>query len=195
MRILGIESSCDESAAAVVAADGTVLSDVVRSQVEAHAPYGGVVPEIAARDHLRALVPVVKTALANAGLGAVHGFAGPLGGMFRAPHGAICACLLPHVMAANLAALQQRAPESPTIERYVEVARLLTGKPTAAGAEGIAWVADLCAELKTPSLRDMGLAQDDLAEVVRKSKRASSMKPNPIELTEDELLGILVRAW
>lgn len=68
MQVLGIESSCDESAAAVVTVDGAVLSDVVRSQVEAHAPYGGVVPEIAARDHLRALVPVVHRALEEAQL-------------------------------------------------------------------------------------------------------------------------------
>jgi N6-L-threonylcarbamoyladenine synthase len=68
IRVLGIESSCDETAAAVVQADGMVLSDVVRSQVEAHAPYGGVVPEIAARDHLRAIAPVVESALADAGL-------------------------------------------------------------------------------------------------------------------------------
>lgn len=66
LRVLGIESSCDETAAAVVCGDGRVLSDVVRSQVAAHAPYGGVVPEIAARDHLRAGVPVVAQALERA---------------------------------------------------------------------------------------------------------------------------------
>jgi alcohol dehydrogenase class IV len=54
-------------------------------------------------------------ALANAGLGAVHGFAGPIGGSFAAPHGAICAALLPHVMAANIRALRQRAPDSAAI--------------------------------------------------------------------------------
>ncbi|MEJ7728508.1 MAG: tRNA (adenosine(37)-N6)-threonylcarbamoyltransferase complex transferase subunit TsaD [Polyangiaceae bacterium] len=77
MRVLGIESSCDETAAAVVTEAGLVLSDVVRSQVEAHAPYGGVVPEIAARDHARAVVPVIREALARAGveLAAVDGIA------------------------------------------------------------------------------------------------------------------------
>ncbi|MBW2523426.1 MAG: tRNA (adenosine(37)-N6)-threonylcarbamoyltransferase complex transferase subunit TsaD [Deltaproteobacteria bacterium] len=69
MRVLGIESSCDETAAAVVSSDGTVCSDVVRSQVAAHAPYGGVVPEIAARDHLRAGSAVVRRALVDAALG------------------------------------------------------------------------------------------------------------------------------
>ncbi len=68
MRVLGIETSCDETAAAVVDDRGRVLSDVIRSQVEVHARYGGVVPEIAARDHARAIVPVVREALARAGV-------------------------------------------------------------------------------------------------------------------------------
>jgi len=63
MRVLGIETSCDETAAAVVTERGEVLSDVVQSQVGVHAPYGGVVPELASRDHLRNLMPVVRTAL------------------------------------------------------------------------------------------------------------------------------------
>ncbi|EYF00164.1 tRNA (adenosine(37)-N6)-threonylcarbamoyltransferase complex transferase subunit TsaD [Chondromyces apiculatus] len=68
MRVLGIETSCDETAAAVVTEAGDVLSDVVRSQVALHAPYGGVVPEVAARDHARAIVPVIEEALRKAGL-------------------------------------------------------------------------------------------------------------------------------
>ncbi|AKT42380.1 tRNA (adenosine(37)-N6)-threonylcarbamoyltransferase complex transferase subunit TsaD [Chondromyces crocatus] len=68
MRVLGIETSCDETAAAVVTEQGDVLSDVVRSQVELHAPYGGVVPEVAARDHARVIVPVVREALRKADL-------------------------------------------------------------------------------------------------------------------------------
>ena len=68
MRVLGIETSCDETAAAVVTSGGEVLSDVVRSQIAAHAPYGGVVPEIASRDHARAVAPVVGEALERAGV-------------------------------------------------------------------------------------------------------------------------------
>lgn len=66
MRVLGIESSCDETAAAVVTDDGDVLSDVIRSQIALHAPFGGVVPEVASRDHLRVIIPVVQEALAAA---------------------------------------------------------------------------------------------------------------------------------
>ena len=65
--ILGIESSCDETAAAVVRSGEEVISNVVFSQIATHQPYGGVVPELASREHLRAIVPVVRKALAEAG--------------------------------------------------------------------------------------------------------------------------------
>ena len=77
MLVLGIESSCDETAAAVVRDDGLVLSDVVASQIAVHAPYGGVVPELASRAHLVNVVPVVEQALApiEGGLDAIDGIA------------------------------------------------------------------------------------------------------------------------
>ena len=68
VRILGIESSCDETAAAVVEEGGQVLSSVVASQMSTHGKYGGVVPELASREHLRAIVPVVREALESAGV-------------------------------------------------------------------------------------------------------------------------------
>src|SRR5580698_8611503 len=67
--ILGIESSCDETAAAVVRAGGDVLANVVASQMKLHANYGGVVPELASREHLRNIVPVVRAAMVEAGVG------------------------------------------------------------------------------------------------------------------------------
>jgi N6-L-threonylcarbamoyladenine synthase len=66
-NILGIESSCDETGAAVVRSGEQILSNIVASQIATHQPYGGVVPELASREHLRAMVPVVRQALANAG--------------------------------------------------------------------------------------------------------------------------------
>src|SRR5947209_9939318 len=68
IRILGIESSCDETAAAVVADGHDILSNIVASQVDVHSKYGGVVPELASREHLRQIVPVVREALAQAGM-------------------------------------------------------------------------------------------------------------------------------
>ncbi len=133
-------------------------------------------------------------ALANAKLGAVHGFAAPIGGMFDAPHGAVCARLLPHVMAANIRALEQRAPESPALIRYAEVARILTADPSASIADGVAWVQRLADELAVPGFGAYGMKEKDLADVVPKAMRASSMKGNPIELTEAELAAILAQS-
>ncbi len=132
-------------------------------------------------------------ALANAGLGAVHGFAAPIGGMFPAPHGAVCAALLPHVMAANLRALRAR-PESPALERYAEIGRLLTGRPQAGAEDGVVWVEDLVAALDIPPLRTYGLTEADVPAVVEKAMQASSMKANPVPLSRDELAAVLRRA-
>ncbi len=133
-------------------------------------------------------------ALANSGLGAVHGFAGPLGGMFPAPHGGICAALLPFVMEANLQALRTRAPNSPAEDRYGEVAHLLTGNPDATPEDGVLWVHTLVRDLQVPPLQSYQVNKNDLDEVVAKALNASSMKGNPIELTADELHGILKKA-
>ena len=133
-------------------------------------------------------------ALANAKLGAVHGFAGPLGGMFKAAHGALCARLLPYVMEANIIALKSRAPESPALIRYADVARILTGKSTALAFDGMAWVQTLCSELNLPPLSAHGVKEADFPTAVAKAKNASSMKGNPVTLTDKELLDILHKA-
>jgi alcohol dehydrogenase class IV len=131
-------------------------------------------------------------ALANAGLGAVHGFAAPLGGMFPAPHGAVCAALLPHVMAVNIRALRARAPGQ--LQRYDEVARLISGRPQATAPDGVTWIANLCQKLEIPPLRTWGVAPGDLPVLVEKAAQASSMKANPIVLTGEELREIISRA-
>ncbi len=148
----------------------------------------------AAREDLALASLFGGLALANAGLGAVHGLAGPLGGWFPAPHGAVCAALLPHVMAANLRALAQRAPTSPTLMRYAEVARRLTGSPVAAAEDGVRWVGELVADLGVPRLGVYGLAAGDFAGVVAQARQASSMQANPVALTAEELADILAAA-
>jgi alcohol dehydrogenase class IV len=132
-------------------------------------------------------------ALANAKLGAVHGFAGPLGGMFPAPHGAVCASLLPHVMAVNVRALQERDPESVPLRRYDEIAHILTGSEKANAADGVVWVRELCQALSVPSLRAYGVTEGDFPLLIEKGSRSSSMKGNPIELTSGEMREILER--
>jgi alcohol dehydrogenase class IV len=129
--------------------------------------------------------------LANAGLGAVHGLAGVIGGSFAAPHGAVCAILLPDVMETNLRALAEREASSPALRRFEEVARLITSNGAATAADGIAWVRQLVRDLRIPGLADYGIGSQDVADIVDKSMRASSMKANPIALTAEELAGVL----
>lgn len=133
-------------------------------------------------------------ALANAGLGAVHGFAGPVGGMFDAPHGAVCAALLPPVMEVNIRALRDRAAESESLQRYAVVARILTGLPDAGPEDGVAWARGITRELGIPSLRTYGIAEEDVPALVENAQKASSMKGNPITLATSELRGILEAA-
>lgn len=133
-------------------------------------------------------------ALANAKLGAVHGFAAPLGGMFPIPHGTACARLLAPVVAINIRALRERAPASPALARYEEVARILTGRSDARADDAAAWLQALVDELHIPLLREYGVAGADIARVVEPARRASSMQGNPIVLTDTELAETLLRA-
>jgi alcohol dehydrogenase class IV len=133
-------------------------------------------------------------ALANAGLGAVHGFAGPLGGMFHAPHGAICGRLLPHVMAINVQALQDREKGSHALRRYDELAQYLIGSPRASARDGVSWVRALCERLAVPPLSAYGLTEDDFPVLIEKASQSSSMKGNPVQLTPDDMREILARA-
>jgi alcohol dehydrogenase class IV len=130
-------------------------------------------------------------ALTNAGLGVVHGFAAPLGGQWKAPHGALCAALLPDGMAANVAGLRARAPQHPALERYSAIARLLTGRSEASVEDGIDWVRALSAELNIPGLRTWGVTKADLPGVAEKAVKASSMQANPLPLTEEELIAVV----
>jgi alcohol dehydrogenase class IV len=147
--------------------------------------------DMAAREAMSLASLFGGLALANAGLGAVHGFAGPLGGMIHAPHGLICAALLPSVMTANIDALRARVPDSPALARYREVACRLTGRPDARAAEGVEAVGRLVDQMKLPGLAALGLKMDDFEEAVSKAGRASSMRGNPVALSPEELEGIL----
>ena len=133
-------------------------------------------------------------ALANAGLGAIHGLAAPLGGMFAVAHGMVCARLLPIVMDANLRALRARSKDSPALRRYEEIARLLTGNPWARAQDGIQWAHSLRSHLSVPPLSSFGLTEGDVPAVVERAQKSSSIKGNPIQLTPDELSGILKEA-
>jgi alcohol dehydrogenase class IV len=132
--------------------------------------------------------------LANSGLGAVHGFASAAGGAFEAPHGAVCAALLAATMDVNLRALAARSPDHPSAARAQEVAQLLTGRSTARAQDGIDWLSALCADLAVLGLGAYGITADDVPALVDAAKRASSMRANPITLTDDELTEIVLRS-
>jgi len=148
----------------------------------------------AAREDMALASLLGGLALANARLGAVHGCAAALGGRYPAPHGAVCARLLPVVMVANVAALHDRAPGGPALRRYEEVARILTGRSEATIADGIRWVHALCADLGIPSLSRHGMVADEIPAVVAEAQRASSTKGNPVALTDEELAEVLRQA-
>jgi alcohol dehydrogenase class IV len=133
-------------------------------------------------------------ALTNAQLGAVHGLASPIGGTIPAPHGAICAHLLPIVMDVNLKALHSRQPESPAIARFMKVACLLTGNRFASAEDGIVWVRNLCQDMDIRPLATYGLKVENFPMLISQARTASSMKGNPINLTDAELSEILERA-
>lgn len=134
-------------------------------------------------------------ALTNAGLGAVHGLASPIGGTFSsAPHGAVCGALLAPVMEANIKALSSRRPDSLARGRYTDVARWLTGSEEATAEDGVAWVRKLVSGLKIPGLASYGVGVGDLSELAEKACAASSMKANPIPLEKDELVSLLREA-
>jgi alcohol dehydrogenase class IV len=132
--------------------------------------------------------------LANAGLGVVHGFAAPLGGMLKAPHGGLCAAVLPHGIAVNIQALRERAAGGESLERYGEAARTLTANVNAEAEDCARYVAELCQQLSVPSLRAYGLKREQIPEIVEKVTKASSTKSNPIQLTAEELAEIAERA-
>ena len=150
--------------------------------------------DAAAREDMSVASLFSGLALANAGLGAVHGFAGPIGGIFPAPHGAICAALLPHVMAANLRALRRNSTATDSIRRYADVARWLTSNENATPDDGVRWVSELVNELHIPRLGTYGISKEHAADLTAAAARSSSMKANPIVLEPAELTDILLSA-
>jgi alcohol dehydrogenase class IV len=133
-------------------------------------------------------------ALANAKLGAVHGLAGVVGGAVAVPHGVACAALLAPVIDANVAALRAGPPGHPALARYAEAAALLTGEQGAAIEDGVAWVRQTLAALAIPGLGAFGLAADQAGDIAAQALRSSSMRGNPVALSQDDLRAILARA-
>lgn len=132
--------------------------------------------------------------LANSGLGAVHGIAAAAGARLAAPHGAVCAAVLAAAMEVNLRVLRERAPAHPALLRMAQVALLLTGQPDATPEDGIRWLQELTAALSIPGLASYRLSEDEIPAVVTAALKASSMRGNPIELTDAEVTEIATRS-
>lgn len=151
--------------------------------------------DLAARTDLALGALYSGMALANAGLGAVHGFAGAIGGAFPAPHGAICARLLPGVFAENFQRLENGSGgTSNDWKKFSEVARLITGDPQATVAEGVRWLEKLVDLLHIPRLGGYGVTPAHLPQLVQQAQQASSMKGNPVVLPPEVLTRILAES-
>ena len=133
--------------------------------------------------------------LANAGLGAVHGFAAPLGANFPIPHGAVCAALLPHVVRANVAALQRSSKDHPTLARYADIGRAAGAAPATGDADAIEFLIqflfDLSRDLHIQPLGAFGVEDKDVNRIVALARKASSMRFNPIILDDAVLASVL----
>jgi alcohol dehydrogenase class IV len=149
--------------------------------------------DLAARGDMLLAAHFSGIALANAKLGAAHGFAAPLGGMYDAPHGALCAALLPAVLAVNQKALGRAG--SSALQRYGVIAALLTGNPSAKPRELVEYCDVLRGELGIPRLADLGVEKKDFGALCEKAAKSSSMKGNPADLSGAELMEILDMAY
>lgn len=149
--------------------------------------------DLEARENMALAGMLGGMALANGKLGAVHGFAGPMGGMFPAPHGAVCAALLPAVMEVNIRIIREQEQFS-YLEKYGEVARMLTGNPGANAQDGVVWAKEMIEYLGIPKLSKFGVSPADFSTLAGKARKASSMKGNPVLLCEESLLEILEKS-
>lgn len=151
--------------------------------------------DITARENMSIVSLFGGIALANAKLGGVHGFAGVLGGMFPgSPHGSICAALLPHVIEINIKALQLRDPDGFFLKRFEEASQIVTNMINATPTDMVEWIKNLCKDMNIPTLRSYGVLQEHFSIIAEKSASSSSMLGNPIKLTEEELLEVLMKS-
>ncbi len=154
--------------------------------------------DIEAREDMALAALLSGITLGNAGLGAVHGFAAPLGAKFPVPHGTACAALLPHVIRANVKALREQSPDHPALARYATLGRVLAddnGLSAPAAIEVcVTFTSAMSRELNIPPLRNFGLSVSDVPEMVAMSRKSSSMRFNPVVLSDAALGEALAAA-
>jgi alcohol dehydrogenase class IV len=181
------------SSGATVMTDGLAMQGIGLAAWALRRAYrdGG---DVEAREGMAMAALLSGMTLTNAGLGAVHGFAAPIGANFSVPHGTVCAALLPHVIAANVAALRVGGVEA-GLARYAGVGRKLTGEERLNDAEAIEacvrFTAELARALRIPPLRRFGIGEKVIEEMVALARKASSMRFNPVVLSDEALAGVL----
>jgi alcohol dehydrogenase class IV len=183
----------------LVSRNATPITDALAAQGLRHAAAGlraayADGTDVAARTEMALCSLLGGLSLANAKLGAVHGFAGVIGGLVPVAHGAICAALLAPVTEANVRALRERAADHPALAAYRQAAELLTGRSDATVEDGVEWIAATVRQLGITGLAAGGLDPALVDEVVDKTGSSSSTKGNPIDLTPAELQQALVAA-
>jgi alcohol dehydrogenase class IV len=173
--------------------DGLCLEGIARAAWALRRTYHQP-DDAAAREAMATASLLSGLALANAGLGAIHGIAAPLGGAYPAPHGAACAALLPHVTVVNIRALRRRDPDGPALPRYARAAETLLGRAGATPDDLVAALRELVAELDIQPLKAYGLAELDVPELAAQAAQASSTRANPIDLEVEELAEAIAAA-
>jgi alcohol dehydrogenase class IV len=169
--------------------DGLALQGLAAATSLADAYRNGA--DVDAREDMCLAALLSGICLTNAGLGAVHGFAAPLGANFPVPHGVVCAALLPHVVAANIQVLRARSPNHRVLERYDIIHNALR---TFGGADLVSSLAGLVEDLRIPRLGQFGVTERHVPEMVALTRKASSMRFNPVVLPDDVLADVLRRA-
>jgi alcohol dehydrogenase class IV len=153
--------------------------------------------DLEAREGMSLAALLSGIALANAGLGAVHGIAPAVGANFPIPHGVACAALLPHVMAANVAGLRAESADHPVLRRYARIGRALVGQMNSSDDQAIegaiAFVHRLVGDLNVPRLGQFGLTAKDIPAMVALASRSNSMRSNPVKLDEPVLAEVLTK--
>jgi len=189
-----IESYTSTGASAVT--DGLALQGIALASRSLQTVYAKG-NNLNAREDMALAALLSGMTLTSAGLGAVHGFAAPIGANFPAPHGAVCAALLPHVIRANVRTLREGALDGGTraLSRYATVGRLLVADPdlpdTEAADDCVAFTEDLRRELHIPLLQEFGMKTSDVPRIVSLAKKASSMRFNPVVLSDETLAAVL----
>jgi alcohol dehydrogenase class IV len=129
-------------------------------------------------------------ALANRKLGAIHGFAGPIGGMYNISHGVVCASLMPATIEMNFRKIKE-SNQPDKLSRYENVARIMTQNPNATISGLVDWTNQINRKFDIPGLNRLGIHPSEYDSIADKAQHSSSMKGNPVTLSQTDLINIL----